>query len=80
MIVEGRSDDRTWTGVPLKNIGTAAVVTRACVVLVLCCPAFLEHFISILPHFPPRNLLFYPAFIPLCEFSNFLLRAVLSAD
>lgn len=43
MILEGRNDDRTWTGFPLKNIWTAAA-TRACVFLGLynCCFAPLS--------------------------------------
>lgn len=60
MIVEGRNDDQTWTGIPLKNICGAA--TRAC--LVLCFAISLENALSIFsPQFFPNS-----PFIALCGF------------
>lgn len=52
MIVEGRSDDQTWTGIPLKNICKAA--TRACVVR--CFAISLLNALSIFsPQFFPNS-------------------------
>lgn len=69
MIVEGRSDDQTWTGIPLKTICKAA--TRACVVLCSAIP--LLNALSIFsPQFFPNS-----AFITLCGFPPTMLCCLL---
>lgn len=54
MIVEGRSDDQSWTGIPFKNIWAAAARLQHVPVLFssLFCPALLHTLFPFLLTFP----------------------------